>query len=304
MRWGIEQRLEFIEFRLFWEGTINRSDIIEAFGVSVPQASKDLSLYQERAPGNMDYDKSSRRYVALPDFTLRFLEPDPYVFLSRLRSVCEGQLSATNSWIGAMPDADIAATPRRDIDIDILRKVLTAVRTGQSIEICYQSMSPRRPDPVWRRITPHAFGFDGFRWHARAFCHLQETFKDFLLPRILEAGPLGEPGESGDSDALWNDYYDIKIIAHPGLTESQKLVVGKDYGFVGGKGTVTVRYAMLFYVLKRLGLLGNPEKEDPRRQHIVALDPDDVQNALKKASGPHNIVFPQQKISKGATHGV
>ena len=28
LRWGVEQRLEFIEFRLFWEGSINRRDII------------------------------------------------------------------------------------------------------------------------------------------------------------------------------------------------------------------------------------------------------------------------------------
>lgn len=302
MRWGVEQRLEFIEFRLFWEGSINRGDIIDAFGVSVPQASKDLSLYQERAPGNIDYDKRGRRYVAQPNFTLRFMEPDPYVFLSRLRSVCEGQISPTDAWIGEMPEADIAATPRRDIDIDILRKVLTAVRTGQSIEICYQSMSPRRPDPVWRRITPHAFGFDGFRWHTRAYCHMQEIFKDFLLPRILEVGAFGKSGKPGAADHLWRDYYDIEIIAHPGLTESQKLVVGKDYGFAGGKGTVTVRYAMLFYALKRLGLLGAPEKEDPRRQHIVALNPDDVQNALKLASGPQDIDYLQKSISTGATH--
>ncbi|MFD2855728.1 hypothetical protein ACFSZS_14490 [Seohaeicola zhoushanensis] len=65
---------------------------------------------------------------------------------------------------------------------------------------------------------------------------------------------------------------------------------------------MTARYAMLFYVLKRLGLLGKPEKEDPRRQHIVALNPDDVQNALKKASGPQNIDFDQERISTGAAH--
>ncbi len=29
---------------------------------------------------------------------------------------------------------------------------------------------------------------------------------------------------------------------------------------------------MLFYVLKKLGLLVDAEKEDPRRQHIVALN--------------------------------
>ena len=64
LKWGVEQRLEFIEFRLYWEGGVNRSDIIEAFGVSVPQASKDLTLYQERAPENAIYDKSAKRYVA------------------------------------------------------------------------------------------------------------------------------------------------------------------------------------------------------------------------------------------------
>ena len=37
MRWGVEKRLEFIEFRLYWEGGINRADITEQFGVSVPQ---------------------------------------------------------------------------------------------------------------------------------------------------------------------------------------------------------------------------------------------------------------------------
>ena len=48
LKWGVERRLEFIEFRLFWEGGVNRSDIIDTFDVSVPQASKDLTLYQER----------------------------------------------------------------------------------------------------------------------------------------------------------------------------------------------------------------------------------------------------------------
>ncbi len=63
LKWGVERRLEFIEFRLFWEGSINRADLVEVFGVSVPQASKDLTLYQERAPGNMEYDTRAKRYV-------------------------------------------------------------------------------------------------------------------------------------------------------------------------------------------------------------------------------------------------
>ncbi|MBB2819277.1 UNVERIFIED_ORG: hypothetical protein GGD51_000526 [Rhizobium esperanzae] len=283
IRWGVEQRLEFIEFRLFWEGGVNRSDIIDVFGVSVPQASKDLSLYQERAPGNVEYDKSGKRYVAAKDFEPRFLKPDPDAYLSRLRSLGEGLSMPVESWIANPPKTDIALTPKRDINTDALRAVLEAVRDHRSIEILYQSMSKQRPDPVWRRITPHAFGYDGFRWHARAFCHIDSKFKDFLLPRALEAHAPGEPGTSGDQDRLWHEYFSFEIVPHPDLTPSQQIVVAKDYGMTDGRCVLSVRYAMLFYVLRRLGLLGDASKEPARRQHIVVSSYSDVQSALERA---------------------
>ena len=39
LRWGTERRLEFIDFRLYWEGRVNRADLTREFGISVPQAS-------------------------------------------------------------------------------------------------------------------------------------------------------------------------------------------------------------------------------------------------------------------------
>lgn len=283
LKWGVVRRLEFIEFRLFWEGSINRGDIVEFFGVSVPQASKDLTLYQERAPGNMGYDTRAKRYVAANNFILRFLDPDPYVYLAQLRSVAEGAVPPHDSWIATLPNADVALTPKRDIDIQVLRQVLDAVREGESVEIFYQSMNKVRPDPIWRRITPHAFGFDGFRWHARAFCHLENRFKDFLLPRILEVRGKGKPGATGKQDWLWNNFFDVVIGPHPDLTESQKKVVAKDYGLDQGNGVLSVRYAMLFYVLKRLGLLGDAAKQSARTQHIVTLNRKETEAALNKA---------------------
>jgi hypothetical protein len=283
VRWGIEQRLEFIEFRLFWEGSINRADIVEFFGVSIPQASKDLTLYQERAPGNMEYDTRGKRYVAADKFVLRFLDPDPYVYLGQLRSVAEGAAPSHDSWIAALPSADVALTPKRDIDIEVLRKILDAVREGSSVEVFYQSMNKVRPDPIWRRITPHAFGYDGFRWHVRAYCHLEHKFKDFLLPRILEVGATGVPGATCEQDWLWNNYFDVVIGPHPALTESQKKVVAKDYGLDQGNGILSVRYAMLFYVLKRLGLLGDAAKQSARTQHIVTINRKETEAALEKA---------------------
>lgn len=283
LKWGVERRLEFIEFRLFWEGGVNRSDIIEMFDVSVPQASKDLTLYQERAPNNALYDKSAKRYVASEHFEPHFLKPDPDGYLSRLRSVAEGLIDLSESWITQVPDTDIALTPRRDIDASVLRTVLSAVRDHRSVDIHYQSMSKDRPDPIWRRITPHAFGYDGFRWHVRGYCHVTDKFKDFLLPRVLGIGSLDEPGAPAEHDALWQERFGVEIGPHPDLTTSQKAVVAKDYGMEKGLAVLTVRYAMLFYVLKRLGLLGDAAKLPARSQHIVVVNQAETEAALEKA---------------------
>lgn len=283
LRWGVERRLEFIEFRLFWEGGVNRSDIIEMFDVSVPQASKDLTLYQERAPQNAIYDKRAKRYVASPQFVPVFFRPDPDNYLARLRAIAEGLTEPGQSWIANPPHMDIALTPRREVDPMVLRAVIDAVRENRSIEIYYQSMNPERDHAIWRRMTPHAFGYDGLRWHARAFCHLANKYKDFLLPRILETRDAGEPGGGDIDDDLWRDIFGVEIGPHPALTASQQAVVAKDYGMTGGSAILKVRYAMLFYVLKRLGLLGDATKASPKTQHIVVLNREATEAALERA---------------------
>ena len=262
LKWGVERRLEFIEFRLFWEGGVNRSDLIDTFGVSVPQASKDLTHYQERAPQNAVYDKSARRYVAGPEFQPVFLDPDPDAYLMRLRSMAEGFADAGANWLAAPPDMDIALTLRRKVDTEVLRSVLAAVREERSLDLHYQSMNRDRPDPAWRRITPHAFGFDGLRWHVRAWCHETERFKDFLLSRVLGFGEFGEPGAAAAQDRLWQETFDITLVPHPDLSVGQQAVVAKDYNMADGRAVLTVRYAMLFYVLKRLGLLDGARMSD------------------------------------------
>ena len=253
------------------------------FGVSVPQASKDLTLYQERAPQNAVYDKSAKRYVASPRFSPIFLKPDSDGYLSRLRSLAEGLVDGGENWIAHPPEMDIATTPRRVVDVEALRAVLGATREKRSIDILYQSMSRKRADPVWRRITPHAFGYDGFRWHVRAYCHIDNKFKDFLLPRILETGSLGEAGAAADQDRLWQETFNVEIGPHPDLTPSEKAVVAKDYGMTKGRALLTVRYAMLFYVLKRLGLLGDATKQSARTHQIVTLNFKETEAALSVA---------------------
>jgi len=53
LNWSVERRYEFIEFRLFWQGRINRGDLMDAFGVSTQQASLDLNAYIDQANRNL-----------------------------------------------------------------------------------------------------------------------------------------------------------------------------------------------------------------------------------------------------------
>jgi predicted DNA-binding transcriptional regulator YafY len=270
LRWGIERRLEFIEFRLFWEGHVNRGDLMGAFGVSVNQASTDLNRYIGMASDNIAYDKSARTYIRGPKFTPLFLKPDAGRYLSQLRSVADGILDRADAWSGQLPSYDAAPTPVRGVNAETLRSVITAIHRSEAIEVKYQSLS--RPEPRRRWIAPHAIGFDGFRWHTRAFCLTDQSFKDFLLSRIMETGGT-RPSEIGaDGDSEWNEMVTLEIGPHPDLSETQQKVIALDYGMRGGRAHISVRKALLYYALKRLGLDTDPAARLPKDQQIILLN--------------------------------
>ena len=51
-RWGQERRLEFIDYRLRWDGQINRSSLTDFFGISVPPVSyTHLDVYKRQRYG-------------------------------------------------------------------------------------------------------------------------------------------------------------------------------------------------------------------------------------------------------------
>lgn len=274
LRWGVAQRLEFIEFRLFWEGHVNRSDLMEQFGLSVNQASADLNRYIGLAPDNMVYDKSARTYVRGPEYAAHFLKPDANRYLTQLRSLADGNMDGDDTWIAELPSYDAAPTPVRGINPVILRSVIGAIRRSEAIEVKYQSLS--RPEPSWRWIAPHAIGFDGFRWHTRAFCQADAVFKDFLLSRILDTRGVETSVVTDAADADWQEDVTLEIGPHPELSESQKSVIALDYGMRGGKARIKVRRALLYYALKRLGLDTDPSARKPHEQQIVLINRDIV----------------------------
>ena len=283
MRWGVEKRLEFIEFRLYWEGGINRADITEQFGVSVPQASKDLTLYEEKAPGNLLYDKSAKRYLAASDLKPVFLEPASSLYLAQLCTHSAQIGSLHEKWLSDAPDFDAMPIPHRRIDAEILRSVVAAIRNERALEIRYQSMNVNRPSPEWRWITPHAFGNDGLRWHARAFCHNDKKFKDFILSRCLGIRNEDNPGAKPEADTYWREMFSVTLAPNPSLSEAQRFVIAQDYEMKDGRVSVPVRKALLYYFQKRLRLDVSNELDKPHEIPVIVFNRTAFDAALAEA---------------------
>ena len=267
-RWGQERRLEFIDFRLLWEGRLNRSDLTNFFKISIPQASLDLSRYQEIAPQNMDYDRTQKTYVATENFEPALNRPDSTQYLNELLWRNSGTVAHSDSFVGWSPQVDTLPFPNRNADINVMLALLRAIQQQAVIVIGYQSME--HPLPEDRQIFPRAFAFDGFRWHLRAFCLRSEKHKDFVLGRIYSTGEVFDPISEIPEDNDWNTFVTLVIGPNPNYSEPRRQAIERDYQMVNGQAVIKTRRALLFYLKKRLNL-GAPGQEAADHQQIVLL---------------------------------
>lgn len=278
MRWSTSQRIEFIETRLFWEGKISRKDLINYFDISVPQATKDFKLYSELAPENIQYDTSAKQYIASLDFNPVFTSPSSESYFSHLLS---GTMEKNENVFlcGAVPPHYKGPDIDRVIETHILKTILKCIRNNNSIEILYQSM--RSPEPAWRRFSPHAFGYDGFRWHVRALCHKDKKYKDFNLGRILKTGKDERFDFDHSNDFLWHNTVTFTIGPHQDLPIQHKKCIEYDYGMTDGRKIFEVKAAFVFYINKRFGFTKDHDKKKCWEQQIVLLNRNDIDNKVE-----------------------
>lgn len=269
-RWGQERRLEFIDFRLFWEGRLNRADLTTFFRISVPQASLDLAAYQELAPGNMVYDRTQKTYVAAPTFQPVLTSPESGHYLNELLWREIGTVAATDSFIGWAPPIASLPSPTRQVDPQILISLIRALQKGEALTVDYRSMT-HFDEPTLRTIYPASFAHDGFRWHIRAFCFKAHIFKDFVLGRIASVLDSHAPPSPVPADIEWETYVDVVIGPNPTYQPNKRRAIEHDYQMVNGETKIRARKPQLYYLNRRLNLNVNPGDPVDESQQIVML---------------------------------
>ncbi len=260
--------MDFIRRRLIWERVINRADIVARFGISPNQATADLRHFQNLHPASLSYDRKAKTYRAAD--SLRPELEDTVLLLQDLRLICEGVMAAGDGALTTWPAIATAEAPLRPAKSDVVAAVLATARQGRTLSIIYQSFSG--PRPRRRLIEPHAFIFDGFRWHARARDAEDGAFKDFVLGRMSKPDIKGPVSIGPDGDRAWNTFITLTIAPHPNLSRPQTRAIEADYGMSKGQASLTTREATLFYVKRRLGLLSDHEMRPPEEQHIVLVN--------------------------------
>jgi len=249
----------------FYTGVVARSDLVRAFGLSDPAATKILKQYNELLPDNLHYQQSVFGFVPRESFKATFADLSAGVALPLIaHNLASAGMAYGEQPIYGIP-AECLPLPARLPGPAVLAQITRAIKHRRKVEVIYHSLSGR-DNAIPRIIEPHSLVNTGLRWHVRAYNARDFDFRDFVLSRIIEARMLDDEAESSaEYDEAWVDIMPLQLAPHPGLTAPQQVTLALDYGMESNIMTIEIRRALVGYLLQRLSV-------DTTADH--ALNPD------------------------------
>ncbi|ACY34796.1 WYL domain-containing protein [Comamonas thiooxydans] len=256
------ERLAFLELRVFFTGELRRSDIEARFGIKPAASSRDLALYREIAPENLEYDAVGRCYRPSSFFTPVFEFNPDRVLAWLLQGFGDGLDLGLKR---AMPCEGPGQFTRPDLNV--LGSITRCMCAKRAVRISYQSLSSGSKR---REIVPVALADNGLRWHVRAFDRERLRFGDFVLTRISKVQEIEgevEEREFLGADEQWARMVEMELAPHPGIEHPK--AVEADYGMHDGVLRIKARAALAGYVLRRWNVDASPDHRlDPSIHHL------------------------------------
>ena len=275
VRWDLALRYRLIETVAWWEGRLTTVHLIQSFGISRQQASKDINTYiTEHAPKNLTYDKQLKGYVPSKQFKPLFIDDSASAYLHLLNQT-HSRAPHVEGLALAYAHTMVLEVPDRTIRPEVLRPLLKACRDSEVIEVEYVSLA--NPVPETRLIAPHTLIYTGMRWHVRAYCEKNREYRDFVLSRLRGKPEYEHKTENLiDEDEDWNTKVAVIIEPDSRLKPEQKAIIEADFGMEDGVLIIPTRRALVKYVLQRFQI--DPKKLDPKAaaQQIVVKNLDEL----------------------------
>ncbi|QEY61787.1 WYL domain-containing protein [Metapseudomonas lalkuanensis] len=279
VRWDLALRYRVIETVAWWEGRLTTNHLMQSFGISRQQASKDINTYiGEHAPRNLTYDKHLKGYVPSKQFRPLFIDDSADAYLHLLNQNHE-RAPHIDGLALAYAHTEVLKVPDRSVRPEVLRPLLRACREGLRLETEYVSLA--NPAPEIRLIAPHTLIYTGMRWHVRAYCEKNRAYRDFVLSRLRGVPELLDTSDFGrEQDEGWNTRVQVVIEPDPRLKPTQKALIEVDYGMQDGRLVLDTRGALVQYVLQRYQIDQNKVQAKAAAQQIVAANLEELQRWL------------------------
>jgi len=258
------ERLAYIDFRLYFLGEIGRPDLIDRFRVAPAGATRDLALYREIAPKNIEFDGSRKVYRIGKHFAPLF-EHTPQRVLSSLALGFGDGLNAAPTPLLSCESPMALTNPK----MEVLASICRAIHAKRPVAIRYHSMSSGKAQRV---IVPFALVDTGLRWHVRAFDRKSGEFRDFVVTRIEAPTLLDEEPKAHerlDNDIQWTRIVELDFVPHPRLARPE--IIRMDYAMADGAIRMRVRAAVAGYMLLRWSVDCSPDHRLTEKQYRLWL---------------------------------
>lgn len=246
-------RLAFVELRVLFIGGIRRQDLVARFGIQAAAASRDLALYRDLAPGNIDYDPKGKSYVLGPDFCPVFDFPPERVLSWLTQGFGDGEPMRLKAWVACESPSRLTKP-----ELDTLACVTRAIHQECPLKIEYHSITSGKTE---REIVPFALIDNGLRWHVRAFDRKTQEFRDFVITRIrnplVMKGVHPLPEERSDQDIQWTRIVELEMVPHPDQPRPE--ITEMDYRMEGSVLRTKLRAATAGYILRRWSVDCSPD---------------------------------------------
>ena len=278
IKWATRQRLQYIEVMAYYAGVVTRSEVARAFGISDAAATKDLKYYGDIATDNLNYKHTVFGFVPTDSFTPLFTDLTPASVLPMIANnltVADGPYGDTPIYEIPMSELPL---PTRLPAKEVVSQITRAIRQHKKLQISYLSLSDKDPQ-LERIIEPHSLVNTGDRWHVRAYNEDSFDFRDFVLTRFEKAELLDEEAESSLAyDDDWSEFVTLKLTAHPKLDADKQTRLLFDYGASEGEIAITVRRALIGYLLQRLSVDTTADhSSNPNRYQLIVVNRDEIE---------------------------
>lgn len=277
VRWDLALRYRLIETIVWWEGRLTTGHLMQSFGISRQQASKDINSYiTDYAPKNLEYDKHLKGYVPSRHFKPLFIDDSASAYLHLLSQNYE-RAPHIDGLALAYAHTEVLGVPDRSVRPEVLRPLLKACREGLRLECEYVSFTT--PEVETRLIAPHTLIYTGMRWHVRAYCEKNRDYRDFVLSRLRgEPDLMDAPSEHTRAlDNGWNTRAQVVIEPDTRLQPKQRAIIETDYGMRDGQLVIETRGALVQYVLQRYQIDPTKVHAKATAQQIVVTNLDELQ---------------------------